>query len=366
MAEWTPMTDEQRQRWKETGLFPVERWGAGQTDATPLVCPMPDRALLRQLAEAVPAHIQSSGWYATGQRYESRTVHSVYGDNFRGMGRQAIASVISVGSYSGPLADYIAAACPRTVLRLLDRIEELERAAAGMAAPSSAVAMAAEYQAWLDFFHAGEGDFHDFQKRRGVPASLTPGCDCPGNGEFLLKHHALKCPYRLRSLGVLASDAPQEFFCNKCGYFGPVEVFHERPNGSGKCDYMAVPMKAKVSPPGWSCSRDPGHEGPCAARPDGVLEADDWQRPDNTCPRCKKPAANLFHTTQPGDELATAHCGCLYASGAPVVATDGKPLLRDDERGSVFGREIDPDVYDETPRTSGVDTSRADQLKGGA
>lgn len=100
----------------------------GQTDATPLVCPLPDRTLLRSFAEAIPAHIQSSGWYATRQRYESRTVHSVYGDNFRGMGRQAIASVISVGSYSGPLADYIAAACPRTVLRLLDRIEELERA----------------------------------------------------------------------------------------------------------------------------------------------------------------------------------------------------------------------------------------------
>lgn len=127
-AEFSPMTDEQRQRWKDTGLFPIERWSDGP-DATPLVCPMPDRTLLRQLAEAIPAHIQSSAWYATGQRYESRTVHSVYGDNFRGMGRQAIASVISVGSYSGPLADYIAAACPRTVLRLLDRIEELERAA---------------------------------------------------------------------------------------------------------------------------------------------------------------------------------------------------------------------------------------------
>lgn len=128
MAEWTPMTDAQRQSWKETGLFPIERWETGPA-STPLVCPMPDRALLRTLAEAIPAHIQSSGWYATGQRYESRTVHSVYGDNFRGMGRQAIASVISVGSYSGPLADYIAAACPRTVLRLLDRIAELEAAA---------------------------------------------------------------------------------------------------------------------------------------------------------------------------------------------------------------------------------------------
>lgn len=122
---FAPMTDEQRRRWRDEGVFPVERWSTGP-DSTPLVCPMPDRELLRKLAEAVPVHIQASGWYATAQRYDQRTVHAVYGDNFRGMGRQAIASVISVGSYSGPLADFIAAACPRTVLRLLDRIQELE------------------------------------------------------------------------------------------------------------------------------------------------------------------------------------------------------------------------------------------------
>ena len=126
-ATFAPMTDEQRRRWREDGVFPVERWTTGP-GSTPLVCPLPDRELLRNLAQAIPAHIQSSGWYATGQRYDSRTVHSVYGDNFRGMGRQAIASVISVGSYSGPLADFIAAACPRTVLALLDRIAELEAA----------------------------------------------------------------------------------------------------------------------------------------------------------------------------------------------------------------------------------------------
>lgn len=129
MDTYAPMTQEQRARWEISGVFPVERWPAGQ-GATPLVCPLPDRALLRKLAEAIPEHIQTSGWYATGQRYEQRTVHSVYGDNFRGMGRQAIASVISSGNYSGPLADYIAAACPRTMLALLDRIAELEAAVA--------------------------------------------------------------------------------------------------------------------------------------------------------------------------------------------------------------------------------------------
>ena len=132
--KWQPMTDEQRERWKTTGLFPVERWGLCQEGATPLVCPLPDRALLRKLAEGVPAHIQSSGWYATRQRDNYR---SVYADNFRGTGRQAIASICSdSGRYFGTLADYIAAACPRTVLRLLDRIDELEAMLASHETPN--------------------------------------------------------------------------------------------------------------------------------------------------------------------------------------------------------------------------------------
>lgn len=33
-----------------------------------------------------------------------------------------------------------------------------------------------------------------------------------------------------------------------------------------------------------------------------------------TCPRCKRPAVNLFSTPLPGEELETMHCGCLYDS----------------------------------------------------
>lgn len=36
----------------------------------------------------------------------------------------------------------------------------------------------------------------------GVEATLTPDCNCPANGQWLLKDHELKCPYRLRALGV--------------------------------------------------------------------------------------------------------------------------------------------------------------------
>lgn len=117
------MTDEQRQRWKETRLFPIERWSTGD-GSTPLVCPMPDRDVLRKIALSIPAHIQASGWYAVAKR---DGFQSVYGDDFTGMGRQAIATVPSGKHYFGWLPEFIAAACPRTVIRLLDRISELEQ-----------------------------------------------------------------------------------------------------------------------------------------------------------------------------------------------------------------------------------------------
>lgn len=117
------MTDEQRARWKETRLFPVELWGQSP-GATPLVCPLPDRALLRKIAESIPAHVLGSGWYAS-RSYSG--FQSVYGENFSGMGRQAIADIPSNRHYFGWLPEYIAAAHPRTMLSLLDYIAELER-----------------------------------------------------------------------------------------------------------------------------------------------------------------------------------------------------------------------------------------------
>lgn len=32
--------------------------------------------------------------------------------------------------------------------------------------------------------------------------------------------------------------------------------------------------RCRVPPPGWSCSRQAGHEGPCAARPVSPIETD--------------------------------------------------------------------------------------------
>jgi hypothetical protein len=41
-----------------------------------------------------------------------------------------------------------------------------------------------------------------------------------------------------------------------------------------------------VPPEGWWCSREPGHEGPCAARPTSVREAAAPADPDPQCRRC--------------------------------------------------------------------------------
>lgn len=113
-----PMNDEQRQRWQQTGIFPVECW-----TGEPMLCPMPTNDELRALASAVPEHVQASGWYAGkpafGRRY-------LYADNFRGMGRQWVCDFPAGNRYFGGLAEYVAAVHPRTVLRLLDRITTLE------------------------------------------------------------------------------------------------------------------------------------------------------------------------------------------------------------------------------------------------
>ena len=123
VEKFEPMTDEQRLRWSQTGLFPVERWTLGGAEATPLVCPTPTNEELRSLASSVPAHIQLSGWYvgklAFGRRY-------LYADNFRGTGRQWVCDFPGEKVYFDGLAEYVAAVHPRTVLRLLDRISALE------------------------------------------------------------------------------------------------------------------------------------------------------------------------------------------------------------------------------------------------
>lgn len=119
------MTDQQRQQWAETGLFPVERWSSSE-GSTPLHCPMPTNEELRTLAMAVPERILASGWYTQTPRFGRQFL---YADNFRGIGRQWIADVHPNKRYSGGVAEYLAAMHPRTVLRLLDRIAELERAA---------------------------------------------------------------------------------------------------------------------------------------------------------------------------------------------------------------------------------------------
>ena len=120
--QYTPMTDEQRVRWTETRLFPVECWGQGE-GCTPLVCPMPTNEELRALAAAVPQRVQLSGWHLGKQAFGH---HYLYADDFGGIGRQWVCDFPSGKRYFGGLSEYVAAVHPRTVLRLLDRISELE------------------------------------------------------------------------------------------------------------------------------------------------------------------------------------------------------------------------------------------------
>lgn len=63
-------------------------------------------------------------------------------------------------------------------------------------------------------------------------------------------------------------------------------------------------MRRGVPPPGWWCSRTPGHEGPCAARPERLKS--DWRVLNLPLPRVSVSALgwNLsFHVLTGGDVM---------------------------------------------------------------
>jgi len=61
-----------------------------------------------------------------------------------------------------------------------------------------------------------------------------------------------------------------------------------------------------------------------APSPDGKAEQAEAPS-DATCPRCGKSATNIFHHMQEGEDLGTAHCGCLYqATTQPTASNAGE------------------------------------------
>ena len=79
---------------------------------------------LRELAESIEDHLTLRGWYTSTKPVFGEYI--VYADDFRGMGRQHICDVPAGKSYFGKLHEFIAAANPKAIIELLDRLEELE------------------------------------------------------------------------------------------------------------------------------------------------------------------------------------------------------------------------------------------------
>ncbi|MDK6078961.1 hypothetical protein [Massilia varians] len=71
---------------------------------------------LEALAKAVPEHIQLKGWFVGKPQFGHQ---HVYADDFRGQGRQHIASLPAGKQYFGSMAGFIAAANPAVILKLI-------------------------------------------------------------------------------------------------------------------------------------------------------------------------------------------------------------------------------------------------------
>lgn len=79
---------------------------------------------LKELAESIGDHLTQKGWFASSKPVFGD--NNVYADNFRGAGKQLICIVPARKKYFGRLHEFIAAANPKTVVALIERIEELE------------------------------------------------------------------------------------------------------------------------------------------------------------------------------------------------------------------------------------------------
>ncbi|GGD43909.1 hypothetical protein GCM10011335_53180 [Aureimonas glaciei] len=84
--------------------------------------PLEERVeILRAAIEGLPAHWRQWQWEADPKAYFGEKFVSVLGDNGKGRGRQAIATVQACSApYFGTLAEFIAAANPDTIRMLLD------------------------------------------------------------------------------------------------------------------------------------------------------------------------------------------------------------------------------------------------------
>lgn len=71
---------------------------------------------LEALADAMPEHLRLKGWYVAAPSFGQQ---HVYADNFKGQGRQHIASLPAHKTYFAGLAEFIAAFGPATVKQLI-------------------------------------------------------------------------------------------------------------------------------------------------------------------------------------------------------------------------------------------------------
>lgn len=97
-----------------------------------------------------------------------------------------------------------------------------------------------------------------------------------------------------------------------------------------------------------------------------LLAADD-KAGGEVCPLCKKSAGGLFRALVDGDELDTAHCGCLYTSPQPQAERPAERAGLTDEMGAeelaLFKSTVDD--FDDCGETSTPDATLMDWARRG-
>ncbi len=86
---------------------------------------MTDYTELEKLAKSVYEKLTYDKWHVGENVFGN---YYVYADNYKGMGRQHIATIPANQSYFGDLQKFIAAADPQTIIGLVEELNELEKA----------------------------------------------------------------------------------------------------------------------------------------------------------------------------------------------------------------------------------------------
>lgn len=113
------------------------------------------------------------------------------------------------------------------------------------------------------------------------------------------------------------------YYCNKCGYAGPVCVGHQRPNRTGECHYMAVLLEPQQELPDAIRVREGWVPGDLTAEQESFCTRNCcWSGHHKDCPRYDPPS-DAGSEPQQCAQCGKARCLCFADESGRAQQQEG-------------------------------------------